>query len=154
MDFDLSDEQKAIQALCRDFARNEVAPRAEEMDRNEEFPYDLVRKMAELGLLGLPFPEQYGGAGGDTVSYALAVMEIARVDASTAITLAAGQTASFRLGVTHGAASPAGCVTAAGLQVIPPDDTATLKTTIPDGGAFECGTATVSPLEPGTSAYR
>jgi hypothetical protein len=72
----------------------------------------------------------------------------------TAITLAAGQTASFRLGVTHGAASPAGCVTAAGLQVIPPDDTATLKTTIPDGGAFECGTATVSPLEPGTSAYR
>jgi hypothetical protein len=72
----------------------------------------------------------------------------------TAITLAPGETASFRLGVTHGAASSAGCVSAAGLQVIPPDDTATLKTTIPDGGAFECGTATVSPLEPGTSAYR
>ncbi len=89
MDFDLSEEQKAIQALCRDFARNEVAPRAAEMDRNEEFPYDLVRKMAELGLLGLPFPERYGGAGADTVSYALAVMEIAKVDASTAITLAA-----------------------------------------------------------------
>ncbi|MBV8074604.1 MAG: acyl-CoA dehydrogenase family protein [Candidatus Eremiobacteraeota bacterium] len=89
MDFDLSEEQKAIQSLCREFARDEVAPRAEEMDRNEEFPYDLVRKMGELGLLGLPFPEQYGGAGGDTVSYALAVMEIARVDASTAITLAA-----------------------------------------------------------------
>lgn len=89
MDFDLSEEQKAIQDLCRDFARNEVAPRAEAMDRNEEFPYDLVRKMAELGLLGLPFPERYGGAGADTVSYALAVMEIAKVDASTAITLAA-----------------------------------------------------------------
>jgi len=89
VDFDLSEEQKAIQALCRDFARNEVAPRAAEMDRNEEFPYDLVRKMAELGLLGLPFPERYGGAGADTVSYALAVMEIAKVDASTAITLAA-----------------------------------------------------------------
>ena len=89
MDFDLSEEQKAIQALCRDFAHNEVAPRAEEMDRNEEFPYELVRKMAELGLMGLPFPEEYGGAGGDTVSYALAVLEIARVDASTAITLAA-----------------------------------------------------------------
>ena len=59
------------------------------MDRNEEFPYDLVRKMAELGLMGLPFPEQYGGAGADTVSYALAIMELARVDASTAITLAA-----------------------------------------------------------------
>ncbi|HTX03598.1 MAG TPA: acyl-CoA dehydrogenase family protein [Candidatus Acidoferrales bacterium] len=89
MDFDLTEEQKAIQALCRDFAREEVAPRAEEMDRKEEFPYDLVRKMAELGLLGLPFPEKYGGAGADTVSYALAVMELARVDASTAITLAA-----------------------------------------------------------------
>jgi short-chain 2-methylacyl-CoA dehydrogenase len=89
MDFDLTDEQKAIQALCRDFAREEVAPRAEEMDRNEEFPYDLVRKMAELGLLGLPFPEKYGGSAADTVSYALAIMELARVDASTAITLAA-----------------------------------------------------------------
>ncbi|MBV9403548.1 MAG: acyl-CoA dehydrogenase family protein [Candidatus Eremiobacteraeota bacterium] len=89
MDFDLSDEQKAIQQLCRDFAREEIAPRAEAMDQNESFPYDLVEKMAELGLMGLPFPEQYGGAGADTVSYALAVMEIARADASTAITLAA-----------------------------------------------------------------
>jgi len=89
VDFDLSDEQKAIQQLCRDFAREEIAPRAEAMDQNESFPYDLVEKMAELGLMGLPFPEQYGGAGADTVSYALAVMEIARADASTAITLAA-----------------------------------------------------------------
>jgi len=89
MDFELNEEQKAIQALCRDFAREEVAPCAEEMDRNEEFPYDLVRKMAELGLLGLPFPEKYGGSDADTVSYALAIMELARVDASTAITLAA-----------------------------------------------------------------
>lgn len=89
MDFDLSDEQKAIASLCRDFARGEVAPRAEEMDRSAEFPYDLVSKMADLGLFGLPFPEKYGGAGGDTIAYALAVMEIAAVDASTAITLAA-----------------------------------------------------------------
>lgn len=89
MDFDLSDEQRAIAALCREFARDEVAPRAEEMDRSAEFPYELVAKMAELGLLGLPFPEQYGGAGADTVSYALAIMELAAVDASTAITLAA-----------------------------------------------------------------
>jgi butyryl-CoA dehydrogenase len=59
------------------------------MDAKAEFPYDLVKKMAELGLMGLPFPEEYGGAGADTVSYALAVMEIARADASTAITLAA-----------------------------------------------------------------
>jgi short/branched chain acyl-CoA dehydrogenase len=89
MDFDLSDEQRAIQSLCREFAQDEVRPRAEEMDAKAEFPYDLVKKMAELGLMGLPFPEEYGGAGADTVSYALAVMEIARADASTAITLAA-----------------------------------------------------------------
>ncbi len=89
MDFDLSDEQKAIQALCHEFARDEVRARAEEIDSKAEFPYDLVKKMAELGLMGLPFPEEYGGSGGDTVSYALAVLEIARADASTAITLAA-----------------------------------------------------------------
>ena len=89
MDFELTDEQKAIQSLCREFAREEVRPRAEEMDAKAEFPYDLVKKMAGLGLMGLPFPEEYGGAGADTVSYALAVMEIARADASTAITLAA-----------------------------------------------------------------
>ena len=89
MNFDLTDEQKAIQSLCREFARGEVAPRAEAMDAAAEFPYDLVKKMADLGLMGLPFPEQYGGAGADTISYALAVMEIARADASTAITLAA-----------------------------------------------------------------
>ena len=89
MNFDLSEDQKAIQRLARDFAQNEVRPRAEEMDREEAFPYDLVAQMAELGFMGLPFPEEYGGAGADTVSYALAVMEIARVDASTAITMAA-----------------------------------------------------------------
>ena len=89
MDFDLSEDQKAIADLCREFARDEVAPRAEALDANAEFPYDLVKKMADLGLFGLPFPEEYGGAGADTVSYALAVMEIARADASTAITLAA-----------------------------------------------------------------
>lgn len=89
MNFDLNDEQKAIQSLCREFAQAEVAPRAEAMDANEEFPYELVRQMAGLGLMGLPYPEEYGGAGADTVSYALAVMEIARADASTAITLAA-----------------------------------------------------------------
>jgi hypothetical protein len=64
-----------------------------------------------------------------------------------------GANASFRLGVTHGVASTAGCTTAAGLQVIPPDDTATLRVAIGNGGAYECGTATVSPLRPGNSAY-
>jgi short-chain 2-methylacyl-CoA dehydrogenase len=89
MNFDLTDDQKAIQRLAREFAQNEVRPRAEEMDREEAFPYELVAEMAELGFMGLPFPEEYGGAGADTVSYALAVMELARVDASTAITMAA-----------------------------------------------------------------
>lgn len=68
------------------------------------------------------------------------------------IVLAPGASASFRLAVTHGSASPAGCTTAHGLQVYPPDDTATLHATIPEGAA-ECGTATVSPMRPGTSAY-
>src|SRR5579871_3711527 len=89
MNFDLTDEQRAIASLAREFAEHEVKPRAEKMDRDAAFPYDLVAKMGELGFMGLPFPEEYGGAGGDTVSYALAVMEIARADASTAITLAA-----------------------------------------------------------------
>ncbi len=89
MDFDLTQEQSAIQTLCREFAADEVKPRAEEIDAKAEFPYDLVAKMAELGLMGLPFPEEYGGSGADTISYALAVMEISRADASTGITLAA-----------------------------------------------------------------
>jgi butyryl-CoA dehydrogenase len=89
MDFDLSSDQRAIQQLCREFARDEVAPHAEQLDRDAAFPYDIVRKMADLGLLGLPFPEAYGGAGADTVSYALAVMELAHADASVAITMAA-----------------------------------------------------------------
>jgi butyryl-CoA dehydrogenase len=89
MNFDLSDEQRAIRDLCREFAREVVAPAAEELDREARFPYEIVSQMAELGLMGLPFPEEYGGAGADTVSYALAVMEIARADASVAITMAA-----------------------------------------------------------------
>jgi short-chain 2-methylacyl-CoA dehydrogenase len=89
MNFDLTDEQRAIANLAREFAQDEVKPRAEEMDRNEAFPYDLVKKMGELGFMGLPFPEEYGGSGGDYVSYALVMIEIARVDASTAITLGA-----------------------------------------------------------------
>ncbi len=89
MNFDLTDEQRLIQRTVREFAQAEVAPRAEEMDRTHQFPYDLVATMADLGLMGLPYPEQYGGAGGDTVSYAIAVEEVSRADASTGITLAA-----------------------------------------------------------------
>jgi short/branched chain acyl-CoA dehydrogenase len=89
MDFDLSDEQKLIQSTVREFARNEVAPVAEEQDRTHSFPYEIVAKLGALGLMGIPFPEEYGGGGGDTLSYALAIEELARIDASTCITVAA-----------------------------------------------------------------
>src|SRR5215470_5026740 len=89
MDFDLSDEQRLLRDTVRDFARNEVAPVAEELDRTKSFPYEIVAKMGELGLMGIPFPEDYGGGGADTLSYALAVEELTRIDSSVAITMAA-----------------------------------------------------------------
>jgi short/branched chain acyl-CoA dehydrogenase len=89
VDFELSDEQKLIQSTVREFARNEVAPVAEEQDRTHSFPYEIVAKLGALGLMGIPFPEEYGGGGGDTLSYALAIEELARIDASTCITVAA-----------------------------------------------------------------
>src|SRR5205085_12213334 len=84
-----TDEQAAVRELCRDFAREVVAPAAEKLDREHEFPYDIVRRMGEMGLFGLPFGEQYGGAGGDFLAYCLAVEEIARADAGVGITLEA-----------------------------------------------------------------
>jgi len=89
MDFDLTDEQRLLRDTVRDFARQEVAPVAEELDRTKSFPYELVEKMGELGLMGIPFPEEYGGGGADTLTYALAVEELTRVDSSVAITMAA-----------------------------------------------------------------
>jgi alkylation response protein AidB-like acyl-CoA dehydrogenase len=89
MDFDLSDDHRLIQRTVRDFARNEVAPVAEELDKTKAFPYDIVRQLGALGLMGIPFPEEYGGGGGDTLAYALAVEELTRVDSSVAITLCA-----------------------------------------------------------------
>jgi short/branched chain acyl-CoA dehydrogenase len=89
MDFDLTDEQRLLRDTVRDFARNEVAPQAEELDRTKSFPYELIAKMGELGLMGIPFPEEYGGGGSDNLSYALAVEELARIDSSVGITLAA-----------------------------------------------------------------
>jgi len=89
MDFDLSDEQRLLRYTVRDFARGEVAPVAEELDRTKAFPYELVAKMGELGLMGIPFPEEFGGGGADTLSYALAVEELTRIDSSVAITMAA-----------------------------------------------------------------
>ncbi|HEX3563382.1 MAG TPA: acyl-CoA dehydrogenase family protein [Solirubrobacterales bacterium] len=89
MDFDLTDEQRLLRDTVRDFARQEVAPVAEELDRTKSFPYELVEKMAGLGLMGIPFPEEYGGGGADTLAYALAVEEMTRIDSSVAITMAA-----------------------------------------------------------------
>ena len=89
MNFDLTDEQELIRRTVREFAESRVAPVAEELDRESRFPYDLVAELAELGLMGLPVPETYGGAGGDTISYAIAIEELARIDSSVAITVAA-----------------------------------------------------------------
>jgi len=89
MDLDLTQEQQLVRDTVREFAREKVAPVAEELDRESRFPYELVAELGELGLMGLPIPEEYGGAGGDTVSYALAIEELTRIDSSVAITVAA-----------------------------------------------------------------
>jgi short/branched chain acyl-CoA dehydrogenase len=89
MDFDLSDDHRLLRQTVRDFAREQVAPVAEELDRTKSFPYELVAQMGELGWMGIPFPEEYGGAGGDSLAYALAVEELTRVDSSVAITMCA-----------------------------------------------------------------
>ncbi len=89
MDFSLNEEQLAIRETCREFAEQEIKPLSEEMDRAAAFPYELIRKMGELGLLGLPFPEEYGGAGADFLSYCIAIEEISRGDVSVGITMEA-----------------------------------------------------------------
>ena len=89
MDFDLAPEQELIRDTVRTFARERVAPLAEELDRESRFPDELVGEMAELGLLGIPIPGAYGGAGADTLSYAIAIEELTRIDSSVAITVAA-----------------------------------------------------------------
>ncbi len=89
MNFELSDEQELVRRTVREFAETKVAPVAEQLDREARFPYELVAGLAKLGLMGLPIPEEYGGAGGDTLSYALAIEELTRIDSSVAITVAA-----------------------------------------------------------------
>ncbi len=89
LNFELSDEQRLLRDTVRDFARAEVAPVAEELDRTKAFPYEIVAKLGDLGLMGIPFPEEHGGGGGDTLSYVLAVEELTRIDSSVAITLCA-----------------------------------------------------------------
>ena len=82
MDFDLTKEQKMIRDEVRHFAQKEIAPRAEEFERTGEYPYEIMEKMAELGLMGVPFPEEYGGMGGDWVSLHLVIEELSRADAN------------------------------------------------------------------------
>ncbi|MEX0816067.1 MAG: acyl-CoA dehydrogenase family protein [Gaiellales bacterium] len=89
MNFDLSDEHELIRRTVREFAEAKIAPVAEELDREHRFPYEIVAELAELGLMGIPLPEEYGGGGADTLSYAIAVEELTRVDSSVAITVAA-----------------------------------------------------------------
>jgi short-chain 2-methylacyl-CoA dehydrogenase len=89
VNFDLTEEQELVRSTVRDFAEQKVAPVAEELDREHRFPYELVAELAELGLMGMPIPEEYGGGGSDTLSYAIAVEELTRIDSSVAITVAA-----------------------------------------------------------------
>ncbi len=89
MQFDLDDDTTLLQRTVREFAEAEVAPAAEELDRTKSFPYEIVAKMAALGWMGIPFPEEVGGAGGTSLQYAVAVEELTRVDSSVAITLCA-----------------------------------------------------------------
>lgn len=89
MNFDLGEERLALRQMVRDFAEQEVAPVADALDEKGKFPYDLVRKLGQLGLMGLIFPKEYGGKGADTLSYILTIEELARVDSSIAITVAA-----------------------------------------------------------------
>src|SRR3954462_2089312 len=89
MDYRLDDEHETLRKTVEEFARDVVAPQAERLDADEEFPYDIVRQMGDMGLFGLPFPEEYGGMGGDYFALCLALEELARVDSSVAITLEA-----------------------------------------------------------------
>lgn len=89
MDFDLTGEQRRWRDLAREFAQGEIRPRAERLDREQKFPYDLVADMARLGFMGLTLPEEYGGSGGDFVAYNLALEEISRADTSVGITMEA-----------------------------------------------------------------
>jgi alkylation response protein AidB-like acyl-CoA dehydrogenase len=101
----LTEDHLQVREMVRRFSEEVVAPRARELDETETFPHEAVKQMAELGLMGLPYPEKYGGAGMDTMAYAIAVEEIARVCASTAITLAAH--VSLGCGPVFGAGSEA-----------------------------------------------
>jgi short/branched chain acyl-CoA dehydrogenase len=89
VDLDLSEEHELLRRTVREFAEQRIAPVAEELDREHRFPYDIVAGLAELGLMGITIPEEFGGGGGDTLAYAIAIEELTRIDSSVAITVAA-----------------------------------------------------------------
>jgi short/branched chain acyl-CoA dehydrogenase len=89
VEFDLPDDVRLLRSTVREFAEQEIAPVAEELDRTKTFPYEIVRRLGELDLMGIPFPQEYGGAGSSSLAYAIAVEELARVDSSVAITVCA-----------------------------------------------------------------
>ena len=89
MNFDLAPEHELLRDTVRQFALEKVAPVAEELDRGKRFPYEIVAQLGQLGLMGMTLPEEYGGAGTDTLSYAIAIEELTRIDSSVAVTVAA-----------------------------------------------------------------
>ena len=89
MNFDLAPEHELIRRTVREYAEERIGPVAEELDREHRFPYEIVAELGDLGLMGIPIPERHGGAGGDTLSYAIAIEELARVDSSVSATVAA-----------------------------------------------------------------
>src|SRR5687767_2097513 len=89
MNFELTQEQQLTREIVKDFAKNEIAPFAEELDTTGRFPVETFKRMGELGLMGIPIPNQYGGSGGDMLSFAIAVEEIGRACGSTGLSYAA-----------------------------------------------------------------
>src|SRR5438093_1501079 len=89
MDFTLSDSQKEIQKLARDFAQNKIFPEAPKYDESQEFPIDIIKELAEMGFLGIIFPEEYGGSNFSAVDYAIIIEEISKADPSIGLSLAA-----------------------------------------------------------------
>ncbi|HEX3246234.1 MAG TPA: acyl-CoA dehydrogenase family protein, partial [Chloroflexota bacterium] len=89
MDFDLTDEQRALRGTIREFAESEIAPHADAWDQAERIPVESIRRLGDLGIMGLAFPEEYGGVGAGTLAFVIAIEELARIDSSTAITVGA-----------------------------------------------------------------
>src|SRR4030043_2250515 len=102
MDFILSKEQEMVRNLCRDFAKNEILPVAEELDKTGQFPYEIWKKMANLGICGIPIPEEYGGGGLDWLSMIIAIEEIGRGEASLGNSLLDSVTLPMNLLYTFG----------------------------------------------------